>query len=241
MTRFSHSARKTGFCFSNPFHKVDAVMKKKTVPIIFYSVYCVLAVVGFLLDFRLPGGKLTGRPFVYYTSLSNMACSLFMLAALVHQFRHGSREFCPKVKFVFVIMILVTCIVYNLLLNGYGSWQAYFADVKNSLYHLILPVLFVLDWLLFYRRGRVTPGDPLLAVIPPALYAVYIVVRAAVADGLGITLGIRYPYFFLNIDRLGWDGFALWTGILLAALLALGYSLYALDRLLSKRMVLLSI
>ena len=77
-----------------------------------------------------------------------------------------------------------------------------------------------------------------MAVLPPLIYVVYILARAAVIKWTGITVSVLYPYFFMNVDRLGWGGFALWMAILLAGILALGCSLYALDRLLRKKAVL---
>lgn len=210
-------------------------MKKKGLRTVFCCVYCVLAVVGVAADFGFFTGNLTRRPFVFYTSLSNMVCSAFMFAALLQSFRREKRELWPMAKFVFTVMILVTAIVFNLLLNAYQSVAAYFANVKNSLYHLILPVLFFADWLLFYRRGAVRAVYPLVAVVPPLVYVTYILIRAGIVKTLGLTANVLYPYFFLNVDRLGWGGFALWMGILLVGLLALGYGLYALDRLLCKK------
>lgn len=210
-------------------------MKKKTLQTAFYCVYCALAVVGFALDFGIFSGKLTGRPFVFYTSLSNMVCSGFMFALLFRRIRTGEEAPWPRAKFVFMIMILITAIVFNFLLNYHQSVAAYFSNLKNCLYHLILPAMFFLDWLLFYKRGSVKPVYPVLAIVPPLAYVVYILLRAVIADSMGIAVSVRYPYFFLNVDSLGWLGFTRWMVILLAGLLALGYTLYALDHLLRKR------
>ena len=209
-------------------------MKKRTFRRAFCLVYCVLAVVGIVLDFGLLTGHPTARPFVFYTSLSNMVCSGFMFALLFRRIKTGEEAPWPRAKFVFMIMILITAIVFNFLLNYYQSVAAYFSNLKNCLYHLILPAMFFLDWLLFYRRGTVRPGYPLWAVVPPMVYVVYILIRAGIAEAFGLTLSVVYPYFFLNVDSLGWLGFARWMAILLAGLLALGYALYALDHLLRK-------
>lgn len=203
-------------------------MKRK----IFAGLYCLLAAVAFVMDFGFFECKFTGRPLVYYTSLSNMACGVFMLASLVPNFQTGKQDPWPGWKFVFTVMILITTLVYNLLLNSHRSLFSYFADVKNALQHLILPVMFVLDWFFFYRRGTAKPRHALLTVLPPMIYAIYTVVRAAIIKAAGIPTMILYPYFFLNLDRLGWNGFSLWMAILLAGILALSYGLYALDRLL---------
>lgn len=210
-------------------------MKKRVAQLAFYGVYCVLALIGLLLDFGVFGGGISTRPFVYYTSLSNMLCSAFIAISLVRTLAHREVESWQRGKYVFVVMILVTAIVYNLLLNPYSSLLAYFSSVKNALYHLVLPVMFVLDWIFFYRRGTVKPHDPLVAAIIPLVYVIYILVRAFAVKSAGITVSVLYPYFFLNVDRLGWHSFILWMGALLVMLLLLGYGLYGLDRLLNRK------
>ncbi len=210
-------------------------MKKRVTQLTFYGVYCILALVGLLLDFGAFGGGVSTRPFVYYTSLSNMLCSVFMAISLIRNLRHGELELWPLCKFLFVVMILVTAIVYNLILNPYSSLIAYFSSAKNVLYHLILPVMFVFDWIFFYRRGTVKAVYPVLALAIPLVYVIYILLRAFAVKSTGKNVSVLYPYFFLNVDRLGWQGFLLWMGTLLVMLLLLGYGLYGLDRLLSRR------
>ena len=207
---------------------------KRAAKIVFYLVYCALGIYCILLDFGYPKVRFKWEPFVYYTSLSNMLCIGFTFLSLVWAF-FSKRAFAPRVKFAFSVMIAVTAIVYNLFLNGYTSIAAYFAATKNGLYHLLLPLFFCLDWLIFYGRGRVKPFDPLLAATIPLAYVIYILVRAEVVLKIGRYVRVRYPYFFLNVDILGWDGLAMWLGALLIGVLALGYVLYTLDRLLSRR------
>ena len=206
-------------------------MKRRMFRTAFLCFYCLLAVVGLVLDFDLFSGKISRMPFVYYTSLSNMLCSGFMLGALFRNFRKRPGTPWPRCKFVFTVMILLTALVYNLLLNSHRSLASYFGDVKNALYHLILPVIFLLDWFLFYPRGTMKSWHPLLAVLPPMFYAIYIVIRAAILKTAAIQASVLYPYFFLNPDRLGWTGFTQWMAILLAGILLMSYGLYALDRL----------
>lgn len=62
-------------------------MKKRTAHLFFSIVYCVLGLIGLLLDFKLLSGSPTARPFVFYTSWSNMLCSGFMLASLLRNIR----------------------------------------------------------------------------------------------------------------------------------------------------------
>lgn len=200
----------------------------------FQLLYCALAVVGFLAQLGVFQGVLNRSYLVYYTNLSNLICMIFGFCSLAWLLR-GGEDFAPALKFVFSIMILVTFILYNGLLSNYSSIIAYFSSLKNGLNHGILPVLFVLDWVLFYRRGTTKWTYPLLSILPPAIYVVYILIRAAILDATGRTAAVVYPYYFLNLDNLGWGGFLSWMGGLLIAFLALGYALCALDHLLCKR------
>lgn len=210
-------------------------MKKRVAHLIFCVIYCIFALIGLLADFGAFRGNFTTRPFVFYTSLSNMLCSAFMVFSLIRNIRRGEMAFWPLGKFVFVVMILLTAIVFNLFLNSYSSVIAFFAAFKNALYHLILPVMFFLDWIFFYKKGTVKLYEPLLALIPPLVYVIYILFRADVVRFGGLTVSVLYPYFFLNVDQLGWRGFLLWTGFLLVMLLLLAYGLYGLDRLMSPK------
>ena len=43
-----------------------------------------------------------------------------------------------------------------------------------------------------------------------------------------------YPYFFLNVDKIGAVGVVKWILILAAAFIALGYIMYGVDKLILK-------
>ena len=195
-----------------------------------------LAVLGFAAQLGLFQGVLNRSYLVYYTNLSNLLCMLFMFPALAGALsKKETGDFAPGLKFVFVIMISVTFLLYNLLLADYPSVLAYFSSLKNGLNHCILPILFVLDWVLFYERGKSRWTWPLLSILPPFFYVVYILVRAKILQVTCRLAPVVYPYYFLDLNSLGWPGFLRWMAILLAAFLALGYGLCALDRWLGNR------
>ena len=202
----------------------------------FRMLYCALAVLGFVAQLGLFQGTLNRSYLVFYTNLSNLLCMFFMFFSLFAAVAEKRpRDFAPAVKFVFLIMILVTFLLYNILLSDYPSVAAYFSSLKNGLNHCILPILFVLEWFLFYERGKTRWSWPLLAMLPPFCYVVFILVRARMLAILCRLAPVVYPYYFLNLKKLGWPGFLRWMAILLAAFLALGYALCALDRRLGNK------
>ena len=211
------------------------MIRNRNARLVFQLLYCALAVLGFLAQLGLFQGVLNRSYLVFYTNLSNLLCMLFMFLSLVRTLRgREGKDFAPALKFVFLIMISVTFILYNVLLADYPSVFAYFASLKNGLNHCILPVLFILEWFLFYERGKSRWHWPLLSILLPFAYVSFILIRASILEKAGIRPPVVYPYYFLNLEKLGWHGFLGWMAILLAAFLALGYMLCGIDRWLGK-------
>lgn len=214
------------------------MVQSRKLRITFQVLYCALAVLGFAAQLGLFQGVLNQSYLVFYTNLSNLLCMLFMFASLARSLSaKETGDFAPGLKFVFMIMILVTFILYNVLLANYPSIFAYFASLKNGLNHCVLPILFILDWFMFYERGKARWTWPLLSIFPPFLYVIYILIRARILEITGRRAAVIYPYFFLNLDNLGWAGFLRWMAILLVAFLILGYVLCLLDQWLGKRRI----
>lgn len=212
------------------------MIRSRNLQITFQVLYCALAVLGFAAQLGLFQGVLNRSYLVFYTNLSNLLCMVFMFASLARTLSaKGKRDFAPGLKFVFMIMILVTFILYNVLLADYPSVFAYFSSLKNGLNHCILPILFVLEWFLFYERGKARWTWPLLSIFPPFLYVIYILIRAKILEITGRRAAVVYPYYFLNLEKLGWSGFLHWMAVLLIAFLILGYALCVLDWWLGKR------
>lgn len=93
-------------------------------------------------------------------------------------------------------------------------------------------MLYVADWVVFYRSGQVGVTYPLIGTLVPIAYMTFIFVRAAALGFVGDDL---YPYFFLNLSKLGAAGVATWVAILTAAFIVVGYAIFSLDRLTARR------
>ncbi|GGS94060.1 hypothetical protein GCM10010156_60420 [Planobispora rosea] len=104
-------------------------------------------------------------------------------------------------------------------------------DMGNLLLHYVTPIMAIADWLVFDRTLRPAWTVPLLWLAYPAFYLVFALTRGALLDP---GTERRYPYPFLNVDRLGYDGVALQAVLLTAFFAALGYVLVALHRLASR-------
>ncbi|NEG69406.1 Pr6Pr family membrane protein [Bifidobacterium choloepi] len=201
--------------------------------LIFQSMFVALGVIGIIGSFGVYEYKYDDVWYTYFTNLSNYLCIGVMFAELLQTARKPVDSFvtvAPRLKFVSVEAILLTCLVFNLLLaNQPDRSPAQNVTVTCILFHTVLPIAFTADWILFYRHKVARWTWPLLSTIFPILYLVYIFVRAAILNWNPDAPNI-YPYFFLDVDTIGWGGVVRWIVILLVAFMVFGYLLMALDR-----------
>ena len=86
------------------------------------------------------------------------ACLGVMIAELVSCVRNNSNGYTnvrPKLKFVGLVAILLTFLVFNVFLAGeegrdpLRNWE-----IGSVLLHVVLPIMYVIDWFAFDERGR---------------------------------------------------------------------------------------
>ena len=104
--------------------------------------------------------------------------------------------------------------------------------------HYVVPAMAVLDWLMFDEKGKMVVWGPFAWL---SLAAVYLVVVMVGAGPLGMDLGggttagqTRYPYTFLDPAISGVEGVAFFIVATLVAFIALGYLIFAIDRILGR-------
>ena len=209
------------------------MIKNRLAQIIFQVVYCTLSLFGILGSLGYFNADYSENAFLYYTNLSNYICMGFMFVALISTIKKANKNesglvtLAPVLNFISVIMILVTCIVYNVLLAKENSVAHYFLTIQNLLLHLILPIMFIVHWALFCEHGKLRWFHPLMCTILPLISVVFILVRSLFVDSASGKL--VYPYFFLNVDNLGWGGVLAYVAVLLVIFVLIGYMFYAFD------------
>jgi hypothetical protein len=138
----------------------------------------------------------------------------------------------PLLKFVGLTAILLTFFIFNFMLAGDREPELNFY-INSVLFHLILPIMYCIDWILFYEHKKVKWYYPLVSVSFPVIYATFIFIRAWILD-FDPTVPYIYPYFFLNIDELGVIGVIKWIGILSLVFIIIGYIIFGLDKISKK-------
>ena len=216
------------------------MIKNRTAQLIFQTVYCTLGLVGCVACLGIFDNFRNWRWdfYTYFTNISNFLCLGVMATALVQTVKRKGNDFvttAPLVKFIGVLGILLTFLVFNIMLaparDAQLNWR-----IGSLTFHVVLPVMYIADWFLFYERKKTTWRYPIASISFPLAYAIFLLIHAAI---LGFDTSILtptgttliYPYFFVNLETQGVPGVLMWIAILSVAFVAMGFAFYGLDRL----------
>ena len=225
------------------------MIKNRTTQLIFQTIYCTLGLVGCVASLGIFDNinMIRWDFYVHFTNLSNFLCLGIMLAALVQTAKKKEDSYvtaAPVLKFVGMLGILLTFLVFNIMLAGAEgrdpqlNWR-----IGSLCFHVVLPVMYIADWFLFYERKNCKWYYPIASIGFPLAYVVFIFIQAAILkfDSSvlipGSTTPLIYPYFFVNLETQGVGGVLKWIVILLVAFVAVGYLFLGLDKLGKKKAV----
>ena len=219
------------------------MIKSRKIQLVYLSAACTVGILGVLASMGLFEATFRWDFYVYYTNISNYLCVAVMLAELIQVLRSKEDGYItvhPKLKFMGLVGILLTFLMFNLIMAPTKT-LVYILSIRNVSLHILIPILYVLDWFLFYERKKTTWKYPLIALTVPASYMALLLIQAAVLKFDTSILcfagdaPLIYPYFFLNYDELGFGGLILWAVIIVAALVACGYLFCLLDKICAKK------
>ena len=216
------------------------MIKNRTTQLIFQSFYCAIGLIGAVASLGIFDDILNPRWdfYAHFTNLSNYLCIGIMFAELVQTAKKSENSYVsasPLLKFIGLLGIMLTFLVFNFLLAGrpdrelQSNWR-----VSSICLHVILPIMYIFDWLLFYEHKKIRWFYPLVSVVFPVLYIIFIYTRAFIVN-FNPEVPYLYPYFFLNLDNLGVAGVAKWVAILFAGFIVLGYIFYGIDKIIKSK------
>ena len=216
----------------------------RTAQLIYQSFYCALGLVAIVASFGIFDDYTMFRWdfYVHFTNLSNYLCIGIMFTQLIQTAKKSENSYVtaiPLLKFIGMLAILLTFVVFNALLAGAAdrdpqlNWR-----IGSLLCHVFLPILFVGDWFLFRERGKVKWYYPIASAGFPLAYMIFIFVQAAILKfDTSILIPVTntpliYPYFFVNLETQGVAGVAKWAVLMFVAFMAVGFVFYGIDRIL---------
>lgn len=219
------------------------MIKNRKAQLVYLAAACTVGIIGILASTGLFEADFRWDFYIYFTNASNYLCVAVMLAELwqvLHSSEDGYIRALPRLKFMGLVGILLTFVMFNVIMAPSKS-ATYLLSVRSLSLHIFIPILYMLDWFLFYERKKITWKYPLFALVFPISYLAFVLIHAA---ALGFDSSILcyakdapliYPYFFLNYDELGAGGLIAWVAIIISGLVCAGYLFYLLDRIFIKK------
>jgi hypothetical protein len=135
--------------------------------------------------------------FSFFTIQSNIL-AVVALFGLVLVPRERRTPLVDGLRGAAVLYMAITGVVFALLLSGMQEeLQTTFSWVDFTV-HKLMPVVLVADWLLDPPRHRLPRWTVIAWLAFPAAWLTYTLIRGASVDW--------YPYPFVDVSRLGYDG-----------------------------------
>lgn len=223
------------------------MIRNRTAQLIFQSFYLAFGLVGIVASLGVFDDvqNLRWDFYVHFTNLSNFLCIGVMLAALIQTARKKEDSYvttAPLLKFIGMLGILLTFLVFNILLAGeagrdpQANWR-----IGSLCFHVVLPIMYILDWFLFYERKKTRWYYPIAPITFPIAYVVFLLIQAIILkfDSAILmpttTTPLIYPYFFVNLDKQGVPGVLMWVGILSIAFVIVGFVFFGIDKLIKTK------
>lgn len=165
---------------------------------------------------------------MYYTVLSNLMVTVFVLILLWSQLRNKENNFSAafyRVKGGVTMAILITFVIYHFLLSPFATPEQYW-NIRNFLVHYIVPIGFVLDTFIFDLRKQYRRIDPLLWTAVPLAYSIWAIFNGYVTKiPVPNSEDSPFPYFFVNAAKYGWASVLKYAGVILVSYILVGYLL----------------
>jgi len=169
------------------------------------------ALIGVLATSLSISGLMSGFSLLYYTVQSNIwigvTCLVFALLKIIEFKRNNCliSSWLYAAKYVFVVAITLTMVVFWFLLAPNLKFPSYLASPSNLFAHTLTPITAIISFFLFdSREYRLIKKHAFSSLVTPLYYIAF----ALIASSSGVMFhSFRMPYFFMDYYQFGWFNF----------------------------------
>ena len=154
------------------------------------------------------------RMFSYFTIQTNLLIAIISTLSVVRP--HGFATKAVWRGAITVYIALVAGVYHAVLAQNYNPQGLAF--ISDLLLHTIVPILFILDWMVFADKTGLRIKHPFIWLVFPVIFCVYALVRGAMINW--------YPYPFLDATTLGNATVAVNISVLVVVFLLAGMLVY---------------
>ncbi len=166
------------------------------------------------------------RYFSFFTILTNLIVAICVTILWIKPSTKWGNFFAiPSVLTAITVYITVVGIVYNVILRF--LWQPQGLQMLvDELLHTIIPLLFILLWIIFVPKSGLRYKNALSWQIYPVIYIIYTAIHGEITG--------YYPYPFIDVGKLGYSKVIVNAGGLMVAFLGLSLFLIAIGKFMSR-------
>jgi len=205
------------------------------------------ALAGLLKQIGVFHGTLSFHSFMFYTIQSNLLAVVlfaylsFRTAMSLRTGLFGNIGWHPRLGMIIAVDLLVTMVVFWTLLTPVVP-PSYLWTFENIAIHTVTPLLCLLDFILFSEPRRLKYRDIYYTCIFPVFYVIFTSIAGLAGYVYGFsatfsnegsavidTAPVRFPYFFMDFDRLGFT-VLIYVSVMLAFFILLSHIIYFVDR-----------
>lgn len=157
-----------------------------------------------------------------------LVAAYYFVSALVSLFRRrkpASQVTCPMLQGMLVVAGM-TLLTGQIVFYALDFPRPGLGGIGASLVYYILPVLVLLDWIIFSEKGRWRAVEPLYWLSLPTVFVCGVLTTAVMMPA---SAHLRYPYEFLNWSEIGIDGMLWQLAIIALLMLVFGYLCWLID------------
>ncbi len=217
-------------------------MTKKEISLSYKVLTVTSLLVGIILNIRKTNSIISLLS--YYTLQSNIICLIAFLSYIFMELRKKryKSDVYYLIKGAIVITIVITALVYRVALapNGF-QMDSLEKSINNKIVadfmvHTLSPLLVLFDYILFDEKGRFKKYYPVIWLILPLNYVIYVYTYSFLGGQFyGIGGSRKYAYFFLDYEVLGLTGVMKWIIVISIFIMIISYVLVFFDYLMGKK------
>ncbi len=198
---------------------------------------------GMILHSGLVTGEVRHDFFRYYTNLSNLLVVMFYLSRIVVRIIGTYDGFLGRIVFSELLFFSVTMVIFLtfgifhfVLVPGFKKAPPDSAEFKllhsfsNYCVHYIVPLLSLLNWLIFSKKEEMSYVWALIWTVIPWIYVAYALIMGARGKIIENT-DSAYPYDFMDVGRHGRKIVARNCAMVMAAFVVSGLALIFIRKL----------
>jgi hypothetical protein len=163
----------------------------------------------------------------FFTNLTNLIVIIMAGALLFGRGRLANWFKSPTVQAACCLYIAFVGLAFWFLLGGPTYIQTTLDWLPEITAHSLSPILGAIFWYRCVPKGQMAWRHAVLWLAYPIAYLVYWLFRGPLVE--------YYPYFFIDVNALGYGGVAVWSGALIVVFLVLGTLMWLIDRWQARR------